>query len=147
MGDPTADFILSGEEKKKPFVFVFNGKQSMSSLFACVDLLMATEYLIDFSINALDAIRLQNHYNERNRRIQLNESAENEKNLCSIVTSLKYDLSLNLHRILRACKRTKVVHRRLLCLKMPSFFSFRCPRQIFSCYEQLERIQRIIHFY
>ncbi|CAF1199873.1 unnamed protein product [Rotaria sordida] len=94
--DPTADFVLS-------------------------DLLTVTEDLIDFSINVLDTIRIQSHFNDRNRRISLAmqlkdasnaqksdfKSVESSSNLCIVPTTLKYDLSLYLDRILQACKRTK----------------------------------------
>ncbi|CAF3399842.1 unnamed protein product [Rotaria sp. Silwood1] len=94
--DPTADFVLS-------------------------DLLTVTEDLIDFSINVLDTIRIQSHFNDRNRRISLAmqlqdasnaqktdfKTVENSSKPCTVPTTLKYDLSLYLDRILQACKRTK----------------------------------------
>ena len=87
-----------------------------------IDLLSATEDLIDFSINVFDTIRLQSHFNDRNRRtslgMQLKDVMDTQKNdfgfvdvptkPCTVTTTLKYDLSLYLDRILQACKRTKV---------------------------------------
>jgi hypothetical protein len=87
-----------------------------------LDLLTATEDLIDFSINLFDTIRLQAHFNDRNRRTSLGmqlKDATNAQRLefgfadipmkpCTVTTTLKYDLSLYLDRILQACKRTKV---------------------------------------
>lgn len=82
-----------------------------------IDLLTVTEDLIDFSINVFDTIRLQSHFNDRNRRIslgtQLNDASNaqtNDKSTkpCTVPTTLKYDLALYLDRILQACKRTKV---------------------------------------
>ncbi|CAF1324716.1 unnamed protein product [Adineta steineri] len=94
--DPTADFVLS-------------------------DLLTATEDLIDFTINVFDTIRLQSHFNDRNRRVnlasQLKDAFDAQKTEfgtieipikpCTVTTTLKYDLSLYLDRILQSCKRTK----------------------------------------
>ncbi|CAF0770941.1 unnamed protein product [Adineta ricciae] len=94
--DPTADFVLS-------------------------DLLSATEDLIDFSINVFDSIRLQSHFNDRNRRVnlamQLKEASDAQQTEfstlttstkpCMVTTTLKYDLNLYLDRILQSCKRTK----------------------------------------
>jgi hypothetical protein len=88
----------------------------------CIDLLTATEDLIDFSINLFDTIRLQSHFNDRNRRtslgMQLKDATDAQKlefgfvdipiKPCTVTTTLKYDLSLYLDRILKACKRTKV---------------------------------------
>ncbi|CAM4853600.1 unnamed protein product [Rotaria socialis] len=93
LSDPTADFVLS-------------------------DLLSVTEDLIDFSINVLDTIRLQSHFNDRNRRISLamqlqdalnaqNSAIANSTKPCVVPTTLKYDLALYLDRILQACRRTK----------------------------------------
>ncbi|CAF1119079.1 unnamed protein product [Rotaria magnacalcarata] len=93
LSDPTADFVLS-------------------------DLLSVTEDLIDFSINVLDTIRLQSHFNDRNRRISLamqlqdvlkaqNAAIANSTKPCVVPTTLKYDLALYLDRILQACRRTK----------------------------------------
>jgi hypothetical protein len=78
--------------------------------------------LIDFAINVFDAIRLQTHFNDRNRRISLgmqlkdvNDAQKPEFGFvdiptksCTVTTTLKYDLTLYLDRILQACKRTKV---------------------------------------
>jgi len=90
--------------------------------FFRLDLLTATEDLIDFSINVLDTIRLQSHFNDRNRRtnlaMQLKDASDAQKNEfgiveipikpCTVTTTLKYDLALYLDRILQSCKRTKV---------------------------------------
>lgn len=94
----------------------------LHSFFFLVDLLSATEDLIDFSINVFDTIRLQSHFNDRNRRtslgMQLKDVMDTQKlefgfvdiptKPCTVTTSLKYDLSLYLNRIIQACKRTKV---------------------------------------
>lgn len=91
-------------------------------MFLISDLLSATEDLIDFAINVLDTIRLQTHFNERNRRSHLGsqlqqvvesgpantQSIHVPKRSCTVAMTLKYDLSLYLNRILQACKRTKV---------------------------------------
>jgi len=90
-----------------------------------IDLLTATEDLIDFAINLFDTIRLQTHFNDRNRRISLatqlqdvNDAQKIEFGFvdipikpCTVTTTLKYDLTLYLDRILQACKRTKVKYR------------------------------------
>jgi hypothetical protein len=82
--------------------------------------------LIDFAINLFDTIRLQTHFNDRNRRISLatqlqdvNDAQKIEFGFvdipikpCTVTTTLKYDLTLYLDRILQACKRTKVKYRR-----------------------------------
>ncbi|CAF4262975.1 unnamed protein product, partial [Adineta steineri] len=84
-------------------------------------LLTATEDLIDFTINVFDTIRLQSHFNDRNRRVnlasQLKDALDAQKTEfgtieipikpCTVTTTLKYDLSLYLDRILQSCKRTK----------------------------------------
>jgi len=86
-----------------------------------VDLLAATEDLLDFSINVFDTIRLQTHFNDRNRRISLSSQLKDifdaqkpdygfvdlPNKPCQVTSTLKYDLSLYLDRILQACKRTK----------------------------------------
>ena len=157
--DPTADFVLSGA-----FVgYVLGSVHSFVALL-CVDLLTATEDLIDFSINVLDTIRLQSHFNDRNRRVnlgsQLHEASEGQKNdsgfvdvshrSCTVSTTLKYDLSLYLDRILQACKRTKVAARQCVVSDMKrAFFSrqiccyFVSPahaRRIQRCYWSLRRM-------
>ncbi|CAF0739020.1 unnamed protein product [Didymodactylos carnosus] len=107
--DPTADYILS-------------------------DLLTVTEDLVEFSINVLDIVRLQIHFNDRNRRVnlglQLKEHEQTDrlkygfvhtqKQSCSVSTTLKYDLALHLRRILQTCKRTKA---NLLLLRVSRFKS------------------------
>ena len=63
----------------------------------------------------MDTIRLQSHFNDRNRRVnlaaQLQEVADGlvdtPNRSCTVTTTLKYDLSLYVDRILQACKRTK----------------------------------------
>ena len=105
--DPTADFVLSGFLPVDPI-----GNYLSLSL---PDLLTATEDLLDFSINVLDTIRLQSHFNDRNRRVnlaaQLQEVADGlvdtPNRTCTVTTTLKYDLSLYVDRVLHACKRTK----------------------------------------
>ena len=111
--DPTADFVLS-------------------------DLLSATEDLIDFSINVFDTIRLQSHFNDRNRRtslgMQLKDVMDTQKiefgfvdvptKPCTVTTTLKYDLSLYLDRIVQACKRTKVKSIEIYLKKLIEVLSF-----------------------
>ena len=104
LSDPTADFVLSGAVRSE---------RTLTILSLFVDLLGATEDLVDFSTNVLDTIRLQSHFNDRNRRVnlgtQLKDAAvETSDKRCAVVATLKYDLSLYLNRILQACKRTKV---------------------------------------
>ena len=105
--DPTADFVLSG--------FLTSPVRVETSDLFVLDLLTATEDLLDFSVNVLDTVRIQTHFNDRNRRVnvaaQLQEvadgSVDTPNRTCTVTTTLKYDLSLYVDRVLQACKRTK----------------------------------------